>query len=157
MRTVEYSLSARPQCAVCCSVQFEHNSAVWSAAAGAAAAGDAGGKLGQWRRLGGASTCQTRERFQELHLKTSNQPPSPIQHVSSLHNWCWYWFCGDLGGWTDIEVVLGGEGWKEEVSYVGQRHSHMAMVWWPRSSRVVTRLLQPSCRHRSGDGGGGDG
>lgn len=56
MRTVEYSVCEAAQC-VCV-----ENSAV-------AVVGCTSGKLGQWRRLGGASTCPS--KFQELQFPHS--------------------------------------------------------------------------------------
>ena len=103
MRTVEYSLC---EAALCTSgVQLEHNSAVGSAAA--AAAGGCRREIGAVENIGRGEHVSDPENSRNC-IFNNKQASTLRQHVSSLHN-RWYWFCGDLGGGTNVGVS-GGEG-----------------------------------------------
>ena len=73
MRTVEYSLC---EAALCTSgVQFWSTIVQWGVQL-QQQRGDAGGKLGQWRTLGGASTCPIPRIPGIAFSTTSKQAPS---------------------------------------------------------------------------------
>ena len=91
MRTVEYSLC---EAALCTSAVLEHNSAVGSAAA-AAAAGGCRREIGAVENIGRGEHVSDPENSRNC-IFNNKQASTLRQHVSSLHNW-WYWFVGSWG------------------------------------------------------------
>ena len=74
LRTVEYSLC---EAALCTSVQFWSTIVQWGVQLQQQQQrGDAGGKLGQWRTLGGASTCPIPRIPGIAFSTTSKQAPT---------------------------------------------------------------------------------